>query len=70
MAQFDVYRNRHSTAAVPYLLDLQHRLFSSLRTRIVAPLVASGRIRPMTRLNPVFEIEGKDGKVTVMKKKK
>jgi toxin CcdB len=59
MAQFDVYRNPHHASPVRYLLDVQHDMFAGLRTRVVVPLVAAGRTKPMTRLNPVFEIEGK-----------
>ena len=59
MAQFDVYRNSHRGSPAPYLLDVQHEMFSGLKTRIVVPLMAVGRVKLMTRLNPVFEIEGK-----------
>ncbi len=61
MAQFDVYRNRDpaTQAIFPYLLDLQHDLLSALASRVVAPLMRSSELsRPMSFLNPTFEIEG------------
>jgi len=59
MAQFDVYRNPNRDSRAPYLLDLQHGMFSQLRTRIVAPLIPAEQVKPMTRINPVFEVEGR-----------
>ena len=59
MAQYDVYRNPRRGSPAKYLLDVQHRLFSDLKTRVVVPLVAAEGVKPMTRLNPVFRIEGK-----------
>ena len=43
MAQFDVYKNENerTNKNVPYLLDIQNDLLSSLDTRIVIPLVFS-----------------------------
>lgn len=43
MAQFDVYKNENERTNndVPYLLDIQNDLLSSLDTRIVIPLVFS-----------------------------
>jgi toxin CcdB len=44
---------------VPYLLDVQSDLLDSLATRVVIPLIeASKSNTPITRLNPIFEIEG------------
>ena len=59
MAQYDVYRNPRRGSPAKYLLDVQHRLFSGLKTRVVVPLVAAEGVKPMTRLNPVFRIDGK-----------
>ncbi len=62
MAQFDVYENlnEHTKMNVPYLLDLQADLLSSLATRVVAPLVsASAMGRPIDHLNPEFQIKRK-----------
>ena len=43
MAQFDVYKNENerTNKNVPYLLDIQNDILSSLDTRIVIPLVFS-----------------------------
>lgn len=63
MAQFAVYRNKspRSKASIPYLLDVQSDLLSELGTRVVIPLFEkkSLGIRPLTRLTPEFEIDGK-----------
>ena len=63
MAQFDVYRNANSAtrARMPYLLDVQSDLLDPLATRIVVPLCKPGLLkdRLAERLNPVFEIEGR-----------
>ncbi|MCB1735899.1 MAG: CcdB family protein [Gammaproteobacteria bacterium] len=61
MPQFDYYANpnRHSRDWAPYIVDLQHDMLSSLRTRIMAPLVVVKPSRePMMRgLNPVVSID-------------
>lgn len=62
MAQFDVYRNRHSDSreVIPYFLLLQHDLIDTRMLRVVAPLVLASHVEvPIKRLNPVFEIEGR-----------
>lgn len=62
MARFDVYRNSNKASRdeFPYLLDVQADLFSDLRSRVVVPLMARAAVRsPMTRLNPLFTVEGK-----------
>ncbi|WP_121627045.1 CcdB family protein [Poseidonibacter antarcticus] len=43
MAQFDVYKNENerTNKEVPYLLDIQNDILSSLDTRVVIPLVFS-----------------------------
>jgi toxin CcdB len=61
MAQFDVCLNPNpdSTAAVPYLLEVQSDLLESVNTRVVVPLVLlSERGQPARYLNPQFEIDG------------
>ena len=64
MAQFDVYRNANSAsrARIPYLLDVQSDLLDSLATRVVVPLCKPGVLkgRLAERLNPLFEVEGKE----------
>lgn len=60
MARFDVHRNATNNPDVPYLVDIQSDLLSGLRSRVVVPLVPLDRFaKPMTRLNPVFEIDGR-----------
>lgn len=62
MARFDVYRNSNKARreAFPYLLDVQADLFADLSTRVVVPLMPRSAVRaPMTRLNPVFTLEGR-----------
>ena len=64
MAQFDVYRNANpaTRARIPYLLDIQSDLLDSLATRVVVPLCKPGILkgRLAERLNPVFEVEGRE----------
>jgi toxin CcdB len=62
MARFDVYRNSNKATKddFPYLLEVQADLFADLRTRVVVPLMPRAAVRmPMTRLNPVFSVEGR-----------
>ena len=63
MPQFSVHRNKNprSKGEIPYLLDVQSDLLGELRTRVVIPLYKkkSTRIKPMTRLTPEFEVEGR-----------
>jgi toxin CcdB len=63
MAQFMVYRNKNpkSKGEIPYLLDVQSDLLGDLVTRVVIPLYQkkSTDIKPITRLTPEFEIEGR-----------
>ena len=57
MAKFDVFRRRSGAG---YLLDCQADLLSQLNTRFVVPLLPAREApKPATRLNPVFELEGK-----------
>ncbi len=60
MAQFDVYLNNNEATVefFPYLLDVQHNLLSSLKTRVVVPLGI--RIEPIRHLNPKLNVKGKD----------
>lgn len=60
MAQYDVYENLNERTRkdMPYLLDLQAELLSSLATRVVAPLViASATGKPIDHLTPQFQIK-------------
>jgi len=60
MAQFDVYLNGNEATRelFPYLLEVQHGLLSSLKTRVVVPLGVG--IEPIKHLNPIFKVEGKN----------
>jgi toxin CcdB len=50
VARFDVYRNPGAQAAdVPYLLDVQSNILSSLETRVVVPLRLHSRF-PASKL--------------------
>jgi toxin CcdB len=54
VAQFQVYR----LPGGPLVIDLQSNLIDT-GSRVVAPLVpATGELKPITRLEPVFEVEG------------
>lgn len=56
MAQFDVHR-----LADGLVIDCQSDLLSHIASRLVAPLVPkSNAPTPVSRLNPVFQIEGED----------
>lgn len=58
MAKFDVYRLPDSGGL---LLDCQADLLSDFGTRLVVPLLPSADApKPVARLNPVFEIDGRD----------
>ncbi len=58
MARFDVY---HGLGGADLLLDCQSDLLRDLNTRFVVPLMLPENApQPARRLNPVFEIEGRD----------
>lgn len=63
MSQFTVYRNKNpkSKAEIPFLLDVQSNLLSELGTRVVIPLFQKRtlRVKPLTKLTPEFQIDGK-----------
>jgi toxin CcdB len=62
MPQFTVHRNANpgSKTAYPLLLDVQSDLMVDLGTRVVVPLCRASAMKgkPITKLTPVFEIEG------------
>jgi toxin CcdB len=37
---------------------VQHNVLAELKTRVVVPLLPLEQVKPMTRLNPVFDVEG------------
>lgn len=60
MTQFDIYTNTNpdSKKNIPFLLDIQPDLLSSLTTRVVVPLVLSSKIKkPIKNLMPQFIIQ-------------
>lgn len=62
MAQMTAYRNGNpdSVADVPFLVDVQSDLLSSLGTRVVIPCFRQGanEIPALKRLTPILEIDG------------
>ncbi len=63
MARFDIYPNPDQTEKfnVPYFMDVQCDLLSSLDSRIVVPMRRADRFPKVVlpqNLLPVFEIEG------------
>lgn len=58
MARFDVYRG---IGGADLLLDCQSDLLRDLNTRFVVPLqLPENAPQPARRLNPVFEIDGRN----------
>ena len=58
MAKYDVFPNPSGDG---FLLDVQTDLLSDLNTRVVVPLLPkTSSPKPATRLNPTFEVDGKD----------
>jgi toxin CcdB len=37
---------------------VQHSVLAELKTRVIVPLLPLEHVKPMTRLNPVFDVEG------------
>ena len=60
MAQFDVYANQNpnTNKEVPYLLDVQADILSSLETRVIVPLIVQSKTAK--HLNLVFEVKNKE----------
>jgi toxin CcdB len=55
MARFDVYRGARGKG---YLLDCQSDWLEEFGTRVVVPLMPITSIKTVSRLNPVFDIDG------------
>lgn len=55
MAQFDVHRLGDGL-----VIDCQSDLLAQLESRFVVPLISRADVPVAQRLNPIFEIEGKD----------
>lgn len=61
MAQFDVYKNSNpkSKDSIPFLLDVQADILSTLATRVVVPLIAVPSMgKPIKHLTHTFRIMG------------
>jgi hypothetical protein len=56
--QFDVFPNpvRSMRAEKPYVVVVQHALFSAASTRVLAPLVPKSVVGDPTRAHPSFHI--------------
>lgn len=65
--QFDVVANPDAEDAQhrPYLVVLQSDLVSDLRSTVVAPLIARGRIVGARQLNPLVVVNGAEYWVAV-----
>ena len=63
MASYTVYANPDSKSqkAIPFLLDIQSDLLTSLETRVVVPLYlkSTAKIHPISRLTPVLSYQNK-----------
>ncbi|MEJ0026123.1 MAG: CcdB family protein [Rhizomicrobium sp.] len=59
--QFDVFRNplRAGREQRPFVIAMQHAFFDRLPTRVVMPLVVKTALDFQPRLNPVFNIQGR-----------
>jgi toxin CcdB len=55
MARFDIYRGASGKG---YLLDCQSDWLDEFGTRVVVPLMPITNVKTVSRLNPVFEIDG------------
>ena len=55
MAQFDVHRSRNGN---DLLLDCQSDLLDHFDTRFVIPLIHAQAAQKLSRLHPIFEIDG------------
>ena len=57
MARYDVHRN---PGGIGYVVNCQSDIFSDYKVRVVVPLLPPDSApKVVSRLNPVFEIEGK-----------
>ncbi len=61
MSQFTLYKNENKDTrkTYPYFVDVQHKLLSSLNTRLVIPLSPHKTLKDTNaeKLCPVFQIE-------------
>jgi len=63
MPSFTVFANSDSKSqkAIPFLLDIQSELLSSLDTRVVVPLYlkSATKVHPISRLTPIISFQNK-----------
>lgn len=60
MAQFDTHRYRAAASRAKYVVDVQSNLLDAFSTRLVIPVyVLTADARPISRLNPIVEIENR-----------
>jgi toxin CcdB len=55
MARFDIYKGARGKG---YLLDCQSDWLDEFGSRVVVPLMLITTVKTVSRLNPVFEIDG------------
>jgi toxin CcdB len=60
--QFDVFANPNIQGRRwrPFVVAIQSQFLARFRTRVIVPLVPKNEIKPVSRLNPVVAIEGKE----------
>jgi len=62
MTAYSVFQNPNpgTSEAVPFLLDVQSELLSSLNTRVVVPLyrTQASRVQPIAHLTPQVSFQG------------
>lgn len=56
MARYDVFADESGQL----LLDVQADLLRALSSRVVVPLLSAEAFKPALRLNPIFEIDGRE----------
>ena len=62
MTQYHAHRNKDAASqkSYPLVLEVQSRLLKDLATRVVLPMrkLASYGAKPISRLNPILQIDG------------
>ena len=59
MPQFDLHRYQGRTGRARYVVDIQCDFLEQLATRLVVPVYPVTAGLPLTRLNPIIEIDGR-----------
>ena len=64
MTQYHAHRNKDAASqkAYPLVLEVQSRLLQDMATRVVLPMrkLASYGAKPISRLNPILQVDGID----------